>query len=155
MGLPIPRESIGKVIPQLLEQLPLSDRVDIHRKVTKHLMKKYIQVVGPLETGEYTHEIKNIESTFVTQLISDLDDTFANAHILVGKNAEEACKMYQFLSHRLSSSLVAFLTKFDIFYLLVGVFITVQVCTAILLFLKYVNHNSVERNILHRLLAYR
>ena len=53
MGLPIPRESIGKVIPELIEHLSLSERADIHRRVTKHLMKKYMQVVGPLALGEY------------------------------------------------------------------------------------------------------
>ena len=60
--------------------------------------------------------------------VSEIEDTFAYVHKIIHNDTEEACKIFQFLSHRLSSSLVAFLTIFDIFYLLAGVFITMQVC---------------------------
>jgi len=72
--------------------------------------------------------MQTVVFNYVSKSVSDLEDDFENAHAqLLRQNEEKASEIFLSLSHHLSASLVTFLTKFDILYLLLGVSITIQV----------------------------
>lgn len=51
LGLPIPRENVGKIIVGLLLAFPTPVKVEAYRTNVRQLMESYVEIIGDLGPG--------------------------------------------------------------------------------------------------------